>query len=53
MTVEGKVLARWGATGAKPGDFRLPHGVCVAKDGTVYVTEIDGKRVQKFVARKQ
>jgi DNA-binding beta-propeller fold protein YncE len=49
MTSEGKALAAFGATGAKPGDFRMPHGVCVAGDGTVYVTEIDGKRVQKFV----
>jgi xylan 1,4-beta-xylosidase len=48
MTLEGKVLASWGAGGAKPGDFRLPHGITVAGDGAVYVTEIDGKRVQKF-----
>jgi len=49
MTREGKVLASWGIAGSKPGDFHLPHGITVAADGAVYVTEVDGKRVQKFV----
>jgi DNA-binding beta-propeller fold protein YncE len=50
MTLDGKVLATWGATGSRPGDFHLPHGITVAPaDGAVYVTEIDGKRVQKFL----
>lgn len=48
MSSDGKVLAAWGTTGIKPGDFKMPHGVTVAVDGAVYVTEIDGKRVQKF-----
>lgn len=53
MALDGKVLAKWGIDGSKPGDFRLPHGITVAKDGAVYVTEIDGKRVQKFqIARE-
>jgi hypothetical protein len=29
----------------------MPHGITVAPDHAVYVTEIDGKRVQKFVSR--
>ncbi len=49
MTAEGKVLASWGSPGAKPGDFHMPHGITVAADGAVYVTEVDGKRVQKFL----
>jgi DNA-binding beta-propeller fold protein YncE len=49
MSLEGKVLAAWGHTGAGPGEFRMPHGITVGRDGAVYVTEIDGKRVQKFV----
>jgi DNA-binding beta-propeller fold protein YncE len=49
MTLDGKVLASWGVKGSRPGDFHLPHGVTVGRDGAVYVTEIDGKRVQKFV----
>jgi len=49
MTLDGKILASWGATGAEPGNFQLPHMLTVAKDGAVYVTEITGKRLQKFV----
>jgi len=49
MTLEGKILATWGVTGAEPGNFQLPHMLTVAKDGAVYVTEITGKRLQKFV----
>jgi len=52
MTLDGQVLASWGATGAEPGNFQLPHGLTVAADGAVYVTEITGKRLQKFVADK-
>ena len=51
MSLDGKVLAAWGRTGAGPGEFRMPHGITVGRDGAVYVTEIDGKRVQKFVGR--
>ena len=51
MTLDGKVLASWGKTGAEPGNFQMPHGLTVANDGTVYVSEITGKRVQKFGAR--
>ena len=49
MTLGGKVLASWGATGPEPGNFQLPHGLTVASDSAVYVTEITGKRIQKFV----
>jgi len=52
MTLDGKVLTSWGATGAEPGNLQLPHGLTVASDGAVYVTEITGKRLQKFVTVK-
>jgi DNA-binding beta-propeller fold protein YncE len=51
MTLTGKVLHEWGRLGSEPGNFNLPHGITVAADGAVYVTEIYGKRVQKFVPR--
>jgi len=49
MTTEGKELERWGERGPRPGNFIMPHGITVATDGAVYVTDIDGRRVQKFV----
>jgi DNA-binding beta-propeller fold protein YncE len=52
MTLEGKVLESFGKLGPEPGHFFLPHGIAVDKDGAVYVTEINGKRVQKFVPEK-
>jgi DNA-binding beta-propeller fold protein YncE len=45
---EGKRIERFGAPGSAPGQFALPHAVCVDSHGDVYVAEIDGKRVQKF-----
>jgi DNA-binding beta-propeller fold protein YncE len=49
MSLDGKILTSWGATGPEPGNFQLPHGLTVAKGGAVYVTEITGKRIQKFI----
>lgn len=48
MTLDGKVLEQWGNKGSGPGEFRLPHGITVAADGTVYVSEVGGKRIQRF-----
>jgi DNA-binding beta-propeller fold protein YncE len=49
MTLEGKVLASWGVLGSEPGNFNMPHGITVGADGAVYVAEVNGKRLQKFV----
>jgi len=49
VTLEGKILETWGNRGPEAGNFFLPHGITLAADGAVYVTEIDGKRIQKFV----
>lgn len=49
--LEGKRLARWGGTGDAPGQMNLAHLITVDDQGAVYVTEINGKRVQKFVAK--
>lgn len=52
MTLEGKVLETIGKMGPEPGHFFLPHGIAVDKEGAIYVTEINGKRVQKFIPEK-
>ncbi len=50
LDIKGMTLASWGSKGTEPGQFILPHGVCVDSQGTVYVAEGTGKRIQKFVA---
>lgn len=51
LDLGGKTLERWGEKGKEAGQFLLPHGICMDSKGAVYVTEVDGKRVQKFVRR--
>ena len=47
---DGKPLGRFGERGAAAGQFQMPHMLCVDSRGVVYVAEVDGRRVQKFVA---
>ena len=46
---DGRRLAHWGGTGTAPGKMRRAHLLCVDDQGAVYVAEVDGKRVQKWV----
>jgi DNA-binding beta-propeller fold protein YncE len=48
---DGKALQHWGEPGAGPGQFAMPHAVCVDSHGDVYVAEINGRRLQKFTAK--
>jgi len=50
---EGKTLGRWGGPGKGPGQFAMPHMLGVDSLGSVYVAEVDGQRVQKFIAKRQ
>jgi DNA-binding beta-propeller fold protein YncE len=47
---DGKLVEKWGSGGKAPGQFLMPHAITVDQLGAVYVTEITGARVQKFVA---
>ena len=48
---EGNLLDQWGSFGRYDGQFYWAHDVAVAPSGEVYVCDVLGKRVQKFVAR--
>lgn len=54
---EGSLTAQVGKTGQvgsveeAPGDFYFPNGVAIAKNGDVYVSDGDNRRVQVFDAR--
>jgi len=46
---DGKIVASWG----DPQSLLLPHLMAVNSKGTLFVTEVNGKRVQMFVRAKQ
>ncbi len=48
---DGNVVETIGSYGKAPGQFQMGHDIAVARDGSIYVAEGKGKRVQKF-ARK-
>lgn len=50
-SLAGKRLAQWGSTGSAPGEMRRAHLLCVDDQGAVYVAEVNGRRVQKFIPR--
>jgi DNA-binding beta-propeller fold protein YncE len=51
LDLHGKALGRWGEKGKGPGQFDLPHAICMDRQGAVYVTEITGRRIQKFAPK--
>lgn len=48
-TLDGKRMARWGGTGSGLGKMRRAHLLCVDDQGAVYVAEVNGRRVQKYL----
>jgi DNA-binding beta-propeller fold protein YncE len=48
FTADGKLLFSWGEPGTGAGEFDTPHGVCVDKEGQVYVSDRLNHRIQVF-----
>lgn len=48
FSADGRLLFSWGEPGSGPGQFHVPHGVSVARDGTVYVSDRENSRIQLF-----
>jgi peptidylamidoglycolate lyase len=51
LDAEGRVLDSFGSFGSEPGQFQLGHDIAVARDGSVYVADAKGQRIQKFQPR--
>ena len=45
---EGELLFSWGEPGDGPGQFHLPHGVCLDSGGQVFVADRENNRLQIF-----
>jgi hypothetical protein len=45
---EGKRVREWGAPGTGPGQFRLPHGIAIDREGILYVADRENGRIQRF-----
>lgn len=50
LSPDGSVETEFGRFGNYDGQFQMGHDIAVGRDGAVYVVDITGKRVQKFVA---
>ena len=48
FTTKGEHVTSFGQRGSGDGDFKNPHGVCVDKDGFVYVCDRSNNRLQIF-----
>lgn len=48
FTADGKWVMSWGESGCGPGEFNLPHAICVDKQGLVYVADRENHRIQIF-----
>jgi DNA-binding beta-propeller fold protein YncE len=48
FTADGKLIHSFGEPGHGPGQFYLPHGVAVDRDGRIYVADRENNRVQVF-----
>lgn len=53
VDLSGRVLARFGRFGNYDGQFRVAHDVAVAGDGSIFVVDVGGQRVQRFVRRRR
>jgi DNA-binding beta-propeller fold protein YncE len=48
FSADGRLLFSWGEPGSGAGQFHLPHGIAVDRQGTVYVADRENSRIQLF-----
>jgi hypothetical protein len=44
----GRFVKEWGKLGAGPGEFNLPHAICMDSKGRIYVGDRSNARIQVF-----
>jgi DNA-binding beta-propeller fold protein YncE len=45
---QGNLVTSWGSPGTEPGEFAVPHGICLVDNDTVAVCDRENYRVQIF-----
>jgi peptidylamidoglycolate lyase len=53
VSLDGRVMTRFGGFGLADGQFRVAHDVAVSADGLVFVVDAFGQRIQKFTRRSR
>ncbi|HZA22795.1 MAG TPA: NHL repeat-containing protein, partial [Dehalococcoidia bacterium] len=53
FSLDGKFQGKFGSPGNGPGQFNLPWGIAVDKEGSVYVADWRNDRIQQFTADRQ
>jgi hypothetical protein len=48
FSASGTLLNSWGEVGSGPGEFRIPHGICLLPDGRLLVADRENDRIQVF-----
>ncbi len=48
FSAAGDLLLSWGAPGDGPGQFHVPHGIAMDRQGVIYVADRENSRIQKF-----
>lgn len=48
FSATGEYLLEWGRKGDKEGEFNIPHGITIDRNGNVYVADRENDRIQIF-----
>ena len=48
---DGQLEFSWGTPGAGPGQFHVPHGIAIDRNGIIYVADRENSRLQLFTPK--